>query len=178
MQLFNKLGKLFFMSSARDVRLRREKRILLNWPFASDVIEISDDIIRLAITGPTDTPFHGLKYTLRISFPHNYPFYPPNINFESPFPYHPNISMDKGLICLDVLKMSPVGTWKANIGIHSAMILGIEAVIEAVTRLLAEPNVDDPLSLDIAKEFLVDYASFCHNVRNNYTKSETLNFTH
>ena len=158
-------------SSARDVRVQREKKVLLTGPYASSIADMAEEVIRLRITGPEDSAYDGLVYTLKISFPPNYPFYPPSVYFEAPVPYHPNIAMDTGAICLDVLKMAPVGCWKANIGIFIYVIcIGIEAVIEAVTRLLAEPNVDDPLSFDVAKEFLVDHAAFCSNIRITYHK--------
>lgn len=154
------------MSSVRQVRVAREKNALLKSAIASNILEMEGDVIKVRIEGPPETPFAGLGYTLRVEFPANFPFYPPKVTFEAPVPYHPNISMDKGLICLDVLKMAPVGNWKANIGTFLLFNLtGIEAVIEAVTRLLAEPNVDDPLSFEVAKEYLVDYAAFCNNVR-------------
>ena len=104
------------MSSVREVRIGREMNALLKSAMAKNILEMDGEVIQVQIEGPTETPFAGLKYILRIAFPSNFPFYPPTVTFEAPVPYHPNISIDKGLICLDVLKMAPVGSWKANIG--------------------------------------------------------------
>jgi ubiquitin-conjugating enzyme E2 T len=115
-----------------------------------------DGIFEVQLMGPTATPYEHLTFILSITFPKTFPFNPPILKFISTPPYHPNID-NRGNICLDVLKMPPHGAWKAN--------LGIAAVLEGVKRLLNEPNLDDPLDTNIAKEFLTDYDAFLRNAK-------------
>jgi ubiquitin-conjugating enzyme E2 T len=105
----------------------------------------------MKMTGSPGSPYEDLSFVLSITFPKTFPFTPPILKFISTPPYHPNIDR-QGNICLDVLKMPPNGAWKAN--------LGISAVLEGIRRLLIEPNLDDPLELEIAKEFLTDYEEY------------------
>lgn len=93
------------------------------------------------IIGPSETPYDGAIFYLKISFPKNYPFTAPKVIFITPI-YHCNIS-STGSICLDILKDS----WSPA--------LTIEKVLLSISSLLAEPNPRDPLVPAIAK-LLVD----------------------
>lgn len=48
--------------------------------------------------------YAGLKFKLSINFPPNYPMAPPAIKFDSPC-YHPNVDINGGGICLDILQV-------------------------------------------------------------------------
>ena len=54
------------------------------------------------IHGPEDTPYFGGYYELEIEVPSQYPYEPPKIKFRTKI-YHPNISSQTGVICLDIL---------------------------------------------------------------------------
>ena len=88
------------------------------------------------IIGPTETPYEGGMFNLKILFPCDYPFKPPKITFETRI-YHPNINSNGG-ICLDILK----DQWSPA--------LSITKVLLSICSLLSDPNPDDPLSHDIA----------------------------
>ena len=89
------------------------------------------------ILGPVDTPYQGGTFKLKITFPRNYPFKPPIINFVTKI-YHSNINYS-GSICLDILNTN----WSP--------VLTISKVLLSICSLLDEPNPNDPLVENIAK---------------------------
>ena len=91
------------------------------------------------IIGPKDTVYEGGVWFLRIDFPTDYPFKPPRISFENKI-YHPNIS-ENGGICLDILK----DQWSPA--------LTIGKVLLSISSLLTEPNPDDPLAPEVARQY-------------------------
>ena len=91
------------------------------------------------IMGPTDSPYTGGIFKLRIQFPVDYPFKPPHIQFTTKI-YHPNINAS-GLICLDILKQQ----WSPA--------LTIGKVLLSITSLLTDPNPDDPFVPEIAQQY-------------------------
>ena len=97
---------------------------------------IDDDIFhwQATIIGPEDTPYYGGIFELRIDFPQDYPFKPPNIVFITKI-YHCNIN-NNGNICLDILK----DQWSPA--------LTIQKVLLSISSLLTEPNPDDPLNIE------------------------------
>jgi ubiquitin-conjugating enzyme E2 D len=98
------------------------------------------------IFGPSDSPYQGGVFKIKIEFPHNYPFKPPHIYFETPI-YHPNIGSN-GNICLDILK----NKWTP--------VLDIFKVLLSISSLLTDPNPDDPLSPEVALVYLHDKSQF------------------
>ncbi|KAA0203093.1 hypothetical protein HAZT_HAZT000344 [Hyalella azteca] len=65
--------------------------------------------------------------------------------------YHPNID-SAGLICLDLLKSPPSGTWRP---IHN-----IATLVTSLRQLLLAPNPSDPLMPEIAKEWISNKSAF------------------
>ena len=107
-----------------------------------------DDIFHWTATimGPTESPFEGGVFYLNITFPSNYPFKPPKVTFATRI-YHPNINSSGG-ICLDILKEN----WSPA--------LTISKVLLSICSLLCDPNPDDPLSVDIARQYKNYYPEY------------------
>ena len=108
------------------------------------------------IIGPTETPYEGGIFKLKILFPADYPFKPPKITFETPI-YHPNIHANGG-ICLDILK----DQWSPA--------LNITKVLLSICSLLDEPNPDDPLMPEIAQLFKSNKTEFNRLAREHTIK--------
>jgi ubiquitin-protein ligase len=106
------------------------------------------------MTGPEGTPYAGGVFTVAIKLPTDYPFKAPTVSFTTRV-YHPNVTNDAtGAICLGLLKPE---NWKPASRVRT--------VLEAVRRLLAEPNPDDALESRIADEYKTDRRAFDENVR-------------
>jgi ubiquitin-conjugating enzyme E2 D/E len=101
---------------------------------------------RATILGPEDSPYAGGLFHLLIRFPTDYPFKPPQVQFETKV-YHPNINASGG-ICLDILK----DQWSPA--------LTIGKVLLSISSLLTDANPKDPLVPDIARLYLSDRAEF------------------
>jgi len=98
------------------------------------------------IMGPSDSPYAGGVFFLGITFPTDYPFKPPKVNFTTKI-YHPNINAN-GSICLDILKEQ----WSPA--------LTISKVLLSICSMLTDPNPDDPLVPDIAHLYKNDRARY------------------
>jgi ubiquitin-conjugating enzyme E2 D/E len=115
-----------------------------------------EDLFRWSgqIFGPTESPYAGGLFFLRIQFPVDYPFKPPHVQFITKI-YHPNINA-AGLICLDILK----NQWSPA--------LTISKVLLSITSLLNDPNPDDPFVPEIANLYKKNKAAYEMEAR-NYT---------
>lgn len=91
------------------------------------------------ILGPTDTPYEGGLFNIKIIFPEDFPISPPKVQFITKI-YHPNID-GWGNICLDLLK----DQWSPALSINKLLL--------CICSLLADPNPDDPLVPSIAYLF-------------------------
>lgn len=117
---------------------------------------IEDDIFhwQATIIGPEDTPYYGGVFELRIDFPQDYPFKPPNIIFMTKI-YHCNINSN-GNICLDILKEQ----WSPA--------LTISKVLLSICSLMNDQNPNDPLTPEAADMYINDKEQFIE-IAKDYT---------
>jgi ubiquitin-conjugating enzyme E2 D len=113
-----------------------------------------DDMFRWegVIFGPSDSPYSGGVFKLKIIFPIDYPFKCPTVTFTTKI-YHPNIN-SAGIICLDILK----NNWSPA--------LTVSKVLLSVCSLLTDPNPNDPLVPEIANLYKMN--------REKYNEQATL----
>ncbi|KAF9278341.1 Ubiquitin-conjugating enzyme E2 T [Mortierella alpina] len=128
------------------LRMRKElKDLETSPPLGVVCYPLNDNIVHLQaeISGPEDTPYSTGIFKIDILIPDRYPFEPPRCQFQTRV-YHPNID-EQGRICLDILKSPPKGSWGPAISISTMLI--------SLRLLLATPNPDDPLLVEVANEF-------------------------
>jgi len=77
------------------------------------------------------------RWLLRITIPPTYPLAPPQMAFATPI-VHANVALQTGEICLDLLK----DAWTPAYSVLEC--------VRAVRTLLAYPEVDSPLNVDVA----------------------------
>ena len=107
-----------------------------------------DDIFRWegVIFGPSDSPYAGGVFKLKIIFPIDYPFKCPTVTFITKI-YHPNINA-AGIICLDILK----NQWSPALTINKVLL--------SICSLLNDPNPNDPLVPEIANLYKTNIAEY------------------
>jgi ubiquitin-conjugating enzyme E2 D/E len=114
---------------------------------------IDDDIYhwQATIIGPDDTPYSGGVFELRIDFPQDYPFKPPNVVFITKI-FHCNINYN-GNICLDILK----DQWSPALTINKVLL--------SICSLMNDQNPNDPLTPDAADLYINDYQQFLDSAK-------------
>lgn len=106
--------------------------------------------------GPTDSPYEGGVYKIKLNFVDKYPFEPPKCQFVTKM-YHPNIDM-AGRICLDILKSN----WSPA--------LSIAKMILSIISLLSDPNPNSPLNGEAGQLYLKDKETYNNKIK-EYTKN-------
>jgi ubiquitin-protein ligase len=125
------------------------------------IIQLDYNKLVARVDGPGGTPYENKKFNFSIEL-HDYPMTPPIIKAIDRI-YHPNIISTEdlpeverafGTICINILKndWSPVNR--------------LRLVLLAIQELLANPNPEDPLELEIAELFVNNREEFNINARN------------
>ncbi|KAJ6641519.1 Ubiquitin-conjugating enzyme E2 T [Pseudolycoriella hygida] len=115
----------------------------------------NDDCLTVEFSGPKGSLFEDERFNLLVTFDEKYPFTPPRLKLKTPI-YHPNI--DKGgLICLNILRMPPTGTYNPT--------MTVESILLSVQLLLSSPNPHDPLRSDAASDYLLNKEIYDEKVR-------------
>ena len=75
------------------------------------------------ISGAEDTPYAGLRYKLSMKFTSSYPYAAPCVTFITSC-FHPNVDLQGGSICLDILKEK----WSAVYNVQT-ILLSIQSLL-------------------------------------------------
>ncbi|XP_050666064.1 baculoviral IAP repeat-containing protein 6-like [Leptidea sinapis] len=137
---------------ARMKRLAQEAATLatsLPLSYSSSVFVRTDtdrlDIMKVLITGPSDTPYANGCFILDVYFPAEYPTVPMMINLETTgrhsVRFNPNLYND-GKVCLSVLNTwhgRPEEKWNAHTSSFLQVLVSIQSLI-----LVPEPYFNEP----------------------------------
>ena len=105
----------------------------------------------IKLNGPPGSPYEKGVFKLELFIHSKYPMEPPKIRFLTKM-YHPNID-NLGRICLDILK----DKWSPAMQIRTLLL--------SLLILLADPNIDDPLSPIIANHWMNDKEGAIHTAQ-------------
>lgn len=112
-----------------------------------------------------DNPYYyNGQWKLDIVADRSYPIQPPKISFSKLTPInHPNVNVDTGEICLDILKSD---AWSPA--------WNLEHLVLAILMLIDSPEPDSPLNVDLANLFRHDKQAFELVVQYTMWKKNTL----
>lgn len=102
---------------------------------------------------PDEGLYKGGKFSFSFKIGSNYPHEPPKVKCLTKI-YHPNIDLE-GNVCLNILRED----WKP--------VLTINAIVYGLQYLFLEPNPEDPLNKEAAKEMQSNRSLFERNVKNS-----------
>ncbi|KDN44582.1 hypothetical protein RSAG8_05347, partial [Rhizoctonia solani AG-8 WAC10335] len=118
------------------------------------------------IIGPPDTLYEGGFFKARLSFPDNFPLYPPTMRFLTEM-WHPNIYPD-GKVCISILHAPGEDQYGyEEAGERWMPIHTVESILVSVISLLSSdtPNIDSPANVDAAVQVRDDIAGYRKQVR-------------
>ena len=115
---------------------------------------------RIVINGPSNSPYDGGLFRVRVKFSAEYPFKPPSIKFLTKI-YHPNVSTS-GEICKELLTEN----WKPH--------LNIRYIMEVLRTLLICPNPLAPVEANIGAQYRENRAEF-DAMAQKWTKNHATN---
>jgi ubiquitin-conjugating enzyme E2 H len=120
-----------------------------------DVTLINDSIQEFYVIfhGPTDTPYIGGTWKIRVELPDQYPIKSPSIGFLNKI-YHPNIDESSGSVCLDVINQ----TWSPMFGL-------LNIFENFLPHLLRYANPSDPLNTDASNLMNKDVNKYTETVK-------------
>ena len=96
---------------------------------------------------PSEVPYNKGAFRIEVTFPEQYPFKPPTVVFKTKI-FHPNVD-EEGRVCLNIINPE---NWKPA--------TKAKQIIEALVKLVNEPEPDHPLRADLAEEFVQNRAKF------------------
>jgi len=102
------------------------------------------------IMGPADTWYEGGVFRAVVTFPYDYPLYPPKMVFTSPV-WHPNI-YPSGEVCISILHApgEDPNMYESSSERWSP-VQSVEKILLSVVSMLAEPNDESPANVEAAK---------------------------
>ena len=118
---------------------RRIEKDMMELMMSDHEVHLVDDNMQqfhVIFKGPTETPYEGGIWKIRVELPDQYPIKSPSIGFTNKI-YHPNIDESSGSVCLDVINQ----TWSPMFGL-------LNIFENFLPHLLRYANPSDPLNAE------------------------------
>ncbi|PRW57838.1 ubiquitin-conjugating enzyme E2 1-like [Chlorella sorokiniana] len=148
-------------ATASQLRLMADlKAIKVEPPEGCSASPLSDDNLFVwgaSILGPSETPWEGGVFQLRITFSEQYPDKPPRVRFTSEM-FHPNVYSD-GTLCLDIIQD------------HWSPCHNICSILTSIQSLLTDPNCASPANPEAAQLYTTNVKEYNRRVRRIAQKS-------
>lgn len=146
---------------------RMEKDVMELMMSDHDVTLINDSLQEFFVLfrGPSDTPYAGGTWKIRVELPDQYPIKSPSIGFINKI-YHPNIDEGSGSVCLDVINQ----TWSPMFGL-------LNIFENFLPHLLRYANPSDPLNTEASNLMTKDETKYTDTVKRyvqQYAKDITI----
>lgn len=141
------------MSSLINIRLWKELEEMNNLKsqdqFISGPIDVNNlRLWKATLKAPNESFYKGGIFAVEIFFPDDYPFSPPKVHFKTKI-YHPNIGLENGFVCLEIL--STIG-WKP--------IYKVEKILMDISELLKNPDYNIYYEPLIAYQMRTNFEQF------------------
>ena len=107
---------------------------------------------RATVLGPRGTPYEDGIFYVDAQIGRDYPNTPPKVTMATRI-WHPNINK-KGKICIAIFD-----DWEMNES------FSMRDVFEEIIQILKEPDVNDPINVDAAVQYMHDNSAFNEKVR-------------
>ncbi|CAK1550991.1 unnamed protein product [Leptosia nina] len=157
---------------ARMKRLAQEAATLatsLPLSYSSSVFVRTDtdrlDVMKVLITGPSDTPYANGCFVLDVYFPAEYPAVPMLINLETTgrhsVRFNPNLYND-GKVCLSVLNTwhgRPEEKWNAHTSSFLQVLVSIQSLILVPEPYFNEPGYERSRGTSVGNSASLEYNS-------------------
>ncbi|WCJ22765.1 Ubiquitin-conjugating enzyme E2 5 [Euphorbia peplus] len=135
---------------------KRREMDLMKLMMSDYKVEIINDVMHefyVLFNGPSDSPYQGGVWKIRVELPDAYPYKSPSIGFINKI-YHPNVDEMSGSVCLDVINQ----TW-------SPMFDLVNVFEVFLPQLLLYPNPSDPLNGEAAALMMRDRSAYEQRVK-------------
>ncbi|CCE85668.1 Piso0_005288 [Millerozyma farinosa CBS 7064] len=135
---------------------RRIEKDVMDLMMSDHDVTLVDDSIQqfhVIFRGPSDTPYVGGIWKVRVELPDQYPIKSPSIGFMNKI-YHPNIDESSGSVCLDVINQ----TWSPMFGL-------LNIFENFLPHLLRYANPSDPLNTEASNLMTKDESKYIETVK-------------
>ncbi|CCE86776.1 Piso0_005288 [Millerozyma farinosa CBS 7064] len=135
---------------------RRIEKDVMDLMMSDHDVTLVDDSIQqfhVIFHGPSDTPYVGGIWKVRVELPDQYPIKSPSIGFMNKI-YHPNIDESSGSVCLDVINQ----TWSPMFGL-------LNIFENFLPHLLRYANPSDPLNTEASNLMTKDESKYIETVK-------------
>jgi ubiquitin-conjugating enzyme E2 D/E len=111
---------------------------------------------RVTLKGPVGTPYEGGIFTIRITFPYNYPKAGPEFRFINKI-YHLNVDFRNDL---GHISLNNINEWHTTGKVRSMPVYGVKQALFDIFCLFYKQGFESPYDEEMAMQYLNDRKKF------------------